>query len=303
VPGSAGSEAIEDALLEHVALERRLSPGLLLHLAARFDWRDTQGRAARRDPEQHAVLLDRLAAEDFFQAFRTYAEAPEGRLEAIMLAPYDRAEELLGSSGIGPEQRADLRGMFDRFLSHGIFLIGRLDGATLALLREAVEGPPLLGDPRQPASPPTASAPPVAAAPQSVATLSRAARWRVRLVTLGSFFYKSGSIPAGGRDTALPAATALPLLKDPNVAWVDMVSEPDGIRVDWAPVMRMRRAIKDLRVGYNDEQPTQVFPLPEFDAPIGFLAPPEIKTIVMRIRTIDGVWSDVRRYPVRKEDR
>jgi hypothetical protein len=63
----------------------------------------------------------------------------------------------------------------------------------------------------------------------------------------------------------------------------------------------MRHAIRDLRIGYNDGKPTTVFPLPQFDAPIGFLAPPNITAISMRIRTTDGVWSEIRRYPVRQE--
>ncbi|RZM31790.1 MAG: hypothetical protein EOP67_31155, partial [Sphingomonas sp.] len=58
-PGSAASEVIEGALLDHVALERTLSPSLFLHLVHLFDWRDTQGYAARRDPEHHAMVLDR----------------------------------------------------------------------------------------------------------------------------------------------------------------------------------------------------------------------------------------------------
>jgi hypothetical protein len=307
-PGSAASEVIENALLDHVALERMLSPALFLHLARVFDWRDTQGHAARRDPEHHAVVLDRIAAEDFFAAFSAYAQTPEGKLEALVLAPHGEALERLTKDGIGPEQRAEIRGIFDQFLSHGAFLMGRLDGGTLALLRQAVEGPPLLGEsvttPR-----PAAVAPPASAAPRVVPTLSKKTQWKIRAATvaligavvLGRALYKSDRPTYGGNDTALAASVALPLLKDPKVPWVDMVQEPDGVRVDWAPVMRMRHAIRDLRIGYNDGKPTTVFPLPQFDAPIGFLAPPNITAISMRIRTTDGVWSEIRRYPVRQE--
>jgi hypothetical protein len=186
--------------------------------------------------------------------------------------------------------------------------MGRLDGGTLALLRQAVEGPPLLGEsvttPR-----PAAVAPPASAAPRVVPTLSKKTQWKIRAATvaligavvLGRALYKSDRPTYGGNDTALAASVALPLLKDPKVPWVDMVQEPDGVRVDWAPVMRMRHAIRDLRIGYNDGKPTTVFPLPQFDAPIGFLAPPNITAISMRIRTTDGVWSEIRRYPVRQE--
>jgi hypothetical protein len=307
-PGSAASETIEDALLDHVALQRTLSPALFLHLARLFDWRDTRGHAARRDPEQHAVILDRIAAEDFYAAFSAYAQAPEGRLEALVLARHDDALDRLTNEGIGPEQRAEIRSIFDQFLAHGAFLIGRLDGGTLALLRQAAEGPPLLGDPV--AAPPPAATAALPAAPQTVVrTLSPKAKWKVRAATLaivgavvlGKVFYKSDRPAYGGNDTALATSVALPLLKDPKVPWVDMVQEPDGVRVDWAPVMRMRHAIRDLRVGYNDEKPTTLFTLPQFDAPIGFIAPPDIKAITMRMRTTDGVWSEIRRYPVPQE--
>lgn len=309
-PGSAASEVIENALLDHVALQRRLAPSLFLHLVRLFDWRDMQGHAARRDPEHHAVILDRIAAEDFFAAFSAYARAPEGKLEALVLAPYGEALERLTTDGIGPEQRAEIRGVFDQFLSHGGLLIERLDGGTLALLRQAVEGPPLLGEPvatqRLVAVPP-----PVGVVTSAVPTLSGKTRWKIRAATvalvgaivLGKVFYKSDRPAYGGNDTALAASVALPLLKDPKVPWVDMVQEPDGVRVDWAPVMRMRHAIRDLRVGYNDEKPTTVFPLPQFDAPIGFIAPPSVTAISMRIRTTDGVWSSIRRYPIPQEKR
>ena len=306
-PGSAASEKIEDALLDHVALQRTLSPALFLHLARLFDWRDTRGHAARRDPEHHAVVLDRIAAEDFFAAFSAYARQPEGRLEALVLAPHGEALELLGRDGIGPEQRAEVRETFDQFLSHGAFLIGRLDGGTLALLRQAVEGPPLLGEPvARTAATSTAAAP--ARPAVTIPTLSTKTRWQIRLgvvslvvaAGLAKILTHSGSTYSG-KDTALAANVALPMLKDPRTRWVDMVQEPDGVRVDWAPVMRMRHAIRDLRVGYNDEKPTTVFPLPEFDAPIGFIAPPSVTAISMRIRTTDGVWSEIRRYPVPQE--
>lgn len=307
-PGSAASEAIEDALLDHVALQRTLSPDLFLHLARAFDWRDVQGHAARRDPEHHAVVLDRIAAEDFFAAFSLYAREPEGRLEALVLARYDEALEQLGRDGIGPEQRAEIRGIFDQFLSHGAFLIGRLDGGTLALLRQAVEGPPSLGE--SASTPEPVSAPP-APAPTVIPTLSTKRRWQIRLgvgsiivcAALAKILTHSGPQTYAGKDTALAAETALPMLKDPKVPWVNMIPEPDGTRVDWAPVMRMRHAIRDLRVGYNNEKPTTVFPLPQFDAPIGFIAPPSITAISIRIRTTDGVWSKVRRYPVPQEKR
>ena len=306
-PGSAASEVIENALLDHVALQRTLSPSLFLHLVQLFDWRDTQGRAARRDPEHYATVLDRIAAEDFYAAFSAYARAPEGRLEALVLASHDEALERLTKDGIGPEQRGEIRGIFDQFLSHGAFLIGRLDGGTLALLRQAVEGPPLLGEPL--AVPRPAAPSPTGAPMPIIRTLSTKTKWKIRAATvalfgvviLGRVFYKSDSPAYVGHDTALAASVALPLLKDPKVPWVDMVQEPDGVHVDWAPVMRMRHGIRDLRVGYNEEKPTTVFPLPQFDAPIGFIAPPSVTAISMRIRTTDGVWSEIRLYPVPQE--
>lgn len=310
-PGSAALAAIEEALLDRVALSRTLSPGLLLHLAGLFDWRDSQGRASRHDPEHHAVLLDRLAAEDFFLVFRGYAEAPEGRIERLMLAPYDEAVRLMGADGIGPEGRGEVRELFDRVLVHARFLLGRFDGGTLALLREAVEGPPSLGEAQ--ARPSTARADGGAGGAAATSSgsivdmVSPRTKWIMRLIifggllafVFGSVFYKrSGSAPYVGTDTALAADVALPMLKNPAVPWVDLIQEPDGVKVDWAPIMRMRHAVAELRVGYNMEKPDTAFPLPEFDAPIGFLAPENIKLIVMRVKYTDGTWSEIRRYPV-----
>ena len=301
-PGSAEGEAIEDAILDEVALQRSLSPALFGHLATRFDWRDIRGHAARRDPEHHAVILDRLAAEDLLAAIRSAAEGPDGRVERLLLADHGSALRGLGSQGLDAGERSLVRELFDRLLEHGRFLIGRFDGGTLALLREAVEGPPSLGSPA-PSDMAAHTATSATGGVEDMLTPKTRRGIRIGVFTLvgavlvGKMVMKSDT-PYVGKDTALPAQTALPLLKDPAVPWVDMIQEPDGVRVDWAPVMKMRHAITDLRVGYNGDKPTTVFPLPEWDAPIGFLAPAEITSIAMRVRSIDGQWSAVRVYSV-----
>lgn len=64
LPGSSALDALENALMDHVAFERRLSPPLFMLLVNHFDWRDMQGRLAQGDPERHAALLDWIGAED-----------------------------------------------------------------------------------------------------------------------------------------------------------------------------------------------------------------------------------------------
>ena len=62
--GAGLSPDVESGLFRMAALDPALSPVLFRHLVDHFGWWDPAGRAAQADPEAHAALQDRLAAED-----------------------------------------------------------------------------------------------------------------------------------------------------------------------------------------------------------------------------------------------
>ena len=305
-PGSSALDAMEDALFDEVALQKQLSPELFLLLAGHFDWRDIQGRAARADPERHAAVLDRIGAEDWLLDLRQAAKTPGGQVAALLLAPHANALALLMNAGLDAAGRAQVRTRFDDLLTHAVFVLTRFDGATLALLREAVEGPPLLGEASTPAPAAAVKAP--VAAPS--AALSQTKKWQVWLiaglalvaVTSAQIWWKTsgrdGRNRPQGIDTSLALNIAEPLVRKADTAWLETREEPGGIFVDWAPVMHMRRAIADVRFGVNVTEPNTALTLPTVDVPIGFLAPRSIEYITMRIRYKDGTWSEVRHYSV-----
>jgi len=317
-PGSAAAEAIEDLVLAEVALTRALSPELFRHLVGRFDWRDAGGRAARADPERHAVLLDRLAAEDWLEALRRDAAAPGGGPDApfaaALLAPHGRAGAMLPpggpnggpNGGLDAAGRARLRALLDALRGHGRFVLHRFDGATLALLREAAEGPPLLGDTRLDDGDAGASA-----------TGRRRWGWSFAVTTLGivsagaiarAFLNNrsdtagtSGGAPGAAPDarTAVAAARARADLAIPTLSWVELSPAPGGILVDFAPLLARRAAITEIHYGTDAEEPGSVLSTPAEGVPLRFVAGPETSLVTVRVRFRDGTLSAVRRYPLR----
>ncbi len=306
-PGSAELEAIEDALMDQVAFDRCTAPPLFLLLVDHFDWRDIQGRVARADPERHAALLDRIGAEDWITALQQAAAAGE-QVPSLMLAPYSKALALLKAGGLQAGGAAEVRTRFDELLTHASFVLMRFDAATLALVREAVEGPPLLGEPRTAALPGRQETQMASAADGGMPTVSKKNNRRiivavvvVVLAMVGSRMLWKAQSAAGGKlpDTSLAAEVAATRLKDPARPWLATRKEPAGIFVDWAPILKMRRGVAELRIGVNMDEPSGAMTLPEWDAPIGFVASKEIKYITMRVRYQDGgEWSEVRRYPI-----
>jgi len=292
-PGSAALEVLEDALLEDVALSRTLSAGLFRHLVTRFDWHDAQGRAARAEPERHAVLLDRLAAEGWLDALRDETGAPGGIVAAAMLLSRRQHVPALPPAGFDPATRDRARTLFGELREHGHFLLHRFDGASLARVREAVEGPPLLGDP--PVPPPR----PAAVLPDPALT-----RKHGRLIGFGVAAVITVAVFAKDPVTRLlfppDPGTAQELarteLENPAVPWLELSSEPGGTLVSWAPLIQRRRAIADLRYGANTAEPDAVMTLPENGVPMRFVAPPGLNLMTLRLRFLDGTWSPVRRY-------
>ena len=264
------------------------------------------GRVARADPGRHVAVLDRIGAEDWLLDLRQAAKAPGVQVTALLLAPHAQALALLMNAGLDAAGRAEVRTRFDELMQHAVFVLIRFDGATLALLREAVEGPPLLGEASAPA-PVAAVKVPGVALPIALPETKKWQTWLIAgvalvAITSAQIWWKSsgrdGRNSPQGVDTSLALSIAEPLVKKLDTAWLETRDEPGGIFVDWAPVMRMRRAIADVRFGVNIPEPNTALTLPAVDVPIGFLAPRSIEYITMRIRYKDGTWSEVRRYPV-----
>ena len=289
-PGSAALEALEDALLDDVALTRSLSAGLFRHLVARFDWQDAQGRAARADPERHAVLGDRLAAEDWLDALRREAATPGGTVAAAMLATRQQPDARLPPDGFEPEMRERARTLFGELREHGRFLLHRFNGASLARVREAVEGPPLLGDPPVPPPRPAAVLP----NPAMTQKHGRLIGFGVAaVITVGVFAKDPVTRLLFPPDRGTAPELARTELENPALPWLELSSEPGGTLVSWAPLIQRRRAIADLRYGANTAEPDAVMTLPENGVPMRFVAPPGM---TLRLRFLDGTWSPVRRY-------
>ena len=292
-PGSAALDALEDALLEDVALSRTLSPGLFRHLMTRFDWHDAQGRAARADPERHAVLGDRLAAEDWLDALREEAAAPDGIVAAAMLLSRRQPAPPLLLAGFDPATRDRARTLFGELREHSRFLLHRFDGASLARVREAVEGPPLLGDPPVPPSRPAA------VLPNSVLTQKqgRLIGFGVAaVITVGVFAKDPVTRLLFPPDRGTAPELARIELENPALPWLELSAEPGGTLVSWAPLIQRRRAIADLRYGANTAEPDAVMTLPENGVPMRFVAPPGLNLMTVRLRFLDGTWTSVRRY-------
>lgn len=315
-PGSATLAALEDAILHAVAFSEPLSSRLFRHLANRFDWRDMSGHTARSDPERHAALLDRIAAEDRFSALRAAAGGPEGRVEQLMLLDGREVLSALSDRALSDAERQRVRTLFDEVLEHGGYLLPRFDGEALAILREAVEGPPLLGEAAAAAAPPV---PPVT--PSKAAILVRTAPANTGMppanrkltllvivvaimvmggIKLGIDHFRSPSAAVTAGDDAPAEAEAIRILKDPATLWLVTRQEPDGIYVDWSPMVTLRNGLAEIRIGAETAQPTTAMPVPTMPMQMGFLAPPSLTYMTMRVQTRDGTWSEVRRYSLTK---
>ena len=302
-PGSALQAAIEDALLDHVVLSRSLSPALFLHLVHRFDWADIQGRAARRDPEHHAVILDRLAAEEWMNDLTRRATLQEDRVARLLLAPAEEAARQIAAHPFDGDERQAVRDEIETLRSHMSFVLLRFDGGTLAAVRAGVEGAPLVSE--QPA---VAAAPSVA--PAAVRTATKR-DWRTTVlvasiviaVMVGQEWFKSHHGLFGASDDSPPAEAALVILKDANAPWLLLHDEPGGTVVDWAPLIDLRHGIADVRFGADVPEPNTVLTLPKEKYPMSFMAPSNLNYITLRLRYLDGAWSEVRRYAIQKKDR
>lgn len=141
-PGDRLLAQISEALFRTMALERSLSARLFCHLVARFNWRDARNPVALAYPEEHAILLGRLAAEDWYRGLRTRAAQPGNWIAAYAVAR--GGDRPLPPQPFDEAQKQEAQAILVALWEHEGFLLERFDAQTLAALREKIEGPPYI---------------------------------------------------------------------------------------------------------------------------------------------------------------
>lgn len=157
LPGDRVLEGIGDALFETAALDPSLSVRLFRHLTGRFDWCNARSRAAKASPLRHSLLLARVAAEDWHQELLARAAKPGDVGAACVVA---RGGVLpLPPGGLDKAAKKRVKALMGALIGREAFLLERFDARTLAALREAVEGPPLLAPRPEPEAAPAVRQP------------------------------------------------------------------------------------------------------------------------------------------------
>ena len=259
-PGHPVITAVDTLLFRGTALERTRSPGLFMHLVARFDWRDASGPAAQADPQRHSVLLARVAAEDWYSALVADAARPGAVVQATVLAR--NLQAILPPGALDKDQKEAARVLMAALLDMGQFLLDRFDARSLAILREAVEGPPLLATEPAPAVPPSPAVP--AAAP---VTRTRRALQRIIIGATITVLVAVGaaSIILGNHSVTVepaPEVRARQLLDQTTDAWVSLRPFGGQTLVYFTQLVTSRTALASVRYGLDTAVPNREFPLP-----------------------------------------
>ncbi len=244
-------DAVGQALFLDVALERALSPMLFRHLVERFGWRDVASPAAQADPQRHSVLLARVAAEDWYEALNAAAAAdgtPAGAVAAVALARGPAGVAVLDDAG-----QAEARRLMGQLGEHQQFVLDRFDARSLAALREAVEGPPLV----------------VAAAPRRAWRPDWAA---LRTVPVGCAVLCVAVLAWQFRDLVWTPAPLSPVAQARQIPdqtesdWVSLRPLDGGVLVYFSQLVTCRPALRSVRYGLDREVPDRDFPLPPTQA-------------------------------------
>ncbi len=303
-PGDPVLDGIGDALFRTMALQRSLSARLLSHLVMRFDWRDASGAVAQADPQRHSVLLARVAAEDWYHALLAQAAKPGELVAACITAPGGALQ--LPAGGLDKPQKEEARGLMNALWERGDFLLERFDPRTLAALREAVEGPPLVAVPER--APPPQAVSPAQPTPASRRRVSRVRKVMmavsvVWLVIVGvSYLYSAGS----GAEDHSPQGEARRVLDQTTSGWVSLRPFDGRTIVYFTQLITCSAAIHEIRYGLDRAEPDQVFPLPAdptiFPHPITprtnatVDAPASLQFVSVQILYADGTVSPVQVY-------
>ncbi len=303
-PGDPVLDGIGDALFRTVALQRSLSARLFCHLVARFDWRDASGAAAQADPQRHSILLARVAAEDWYQGLLAQTAKPGEVVAACAVAPAGALP--LPAGGLDKPQKEEARTLMNALWERGDFLLERFDPRTLAALREAVEGPPLVAVPeRAPAQQPATLAPARPAPRRRISRFKKVmmAVSVVWLIIVGiSYLYSAGS----GPEDHSPRGEARRVLDQTTSGWVSLRPYDGRTIVYFSQLITCSAAIREIRYGLDRAEPDQVFPLPadvtEFPQPITpqtqvtVDAPASLQRVSVQILYTDGTVSPVQVY-------
>ncbi|MGB3738489.1 MAG: hypothetical protein WA948_03960 [Pontixanthobacter sp.] len=314
-PGTDLATALEMHLFYGTALVRSVSPRLFRYLVERFDWTDMQGPVAQEHPQAHGVAIDRLAAEDWWEECKAAGRAdPPDRVAAALAGPMQETRDMLRRRGLSDDERAHVRQRFDELGLHARFLLPRMDGGSLALLREAVEGEPSvdIAPAAAPLPPPRASTTAreqpvdsggVAGWLKKAALAGALALAGIGVVTLfGDGIGNGGGDADGGVAQTNPGApsaeVAMAQLRDPATDWVDIDRNAGAVTVMWTPLLRWRSGILEMRMAVDRPPTGPNIQVADFDTMYPMPVAPMMNTLTVQLRYADGEWSDVRRYDI-----
>lgn len=294
-------ETIGVALFETMALQRSLSPELFRHLVRRFDWRDAQSTVARGNPQAHSILLARVAAEDWYEALLRRAAEPDAIAASFALG----LRSLLPEGGLDKEQKDEARALMRELLDHGDFLLERFDPRPLALLREAVEGAPLIvpGAATQPAPRPKP--------PRTMSERQRIFLILMVIVAIAIGYETRGFGLLGYKSSfsdASPSQQARTVLDQTVPQWVALRPFDGKVLIYFTQIVTSAAAVKEVHYGVDRDTPDETFQVPAnsnawptpigAEVPVSVSAPPGTRKVSVQIVYKDGSLSDIHTYRV-----
>jgi len=298
-PGDPLLETIGIALFENMALQRSLSPELFRHLVRRCDWRDAQSTVARGNPQAHSILLTRVAAEDWYEALVRRAAAPDEIAASYALG----LRTALPEGGLDKAQKDEARALMRELLDHGEFLFERFDPRPLALLREAVEGAPLIAP--EVASPPEPHRNP----PRKLSERQISLVFGLLLAVIGIGYQSHGfGLLGSGKSisSTAPEQQARNVLDQTMPQWVSLRPFDGKVLIYFTQIVTSAAAVKEVHYGVDRDTPDEVFHVPANanawptsigpDVPISVSAPAGTRMVSVQIVYKDGSLSPIQTY-------
>ena len=307
-PGHPFLMAAEAWLFDVMALQRALSPRLFCHLVERFDWRDARGRLAQADQQRHAIVLARVAAEDWYQSLEAQATSPSGMVAALALGRWHGPR--LPPNDLTAEQKQAAQSIQEGLWERSEFLLERFSARDLAYLREAVEGPPLVQTTVAAGQPQVKRSSPLwflfgrgRAVSASVRRI-RMAAFLGALVVIGGI--KVFSMLFAPSFDSSPMGQARQVLQQTQSNWVALRPYDGEVIVYFTQLVTSAIALKEIRYGIDTTTPDQNFPLPleprafpsliHADTKIFLQEPPDTQYVSVQLVYADGSKSDVHTY-------
>lgn len=307
--GSDAAEELSLLLFRTAGLHRTAPVRLFDALVRQFDWRELSCAPARRFGEDHAIVLARIEAEDWFAALEREAAGPAGLEAAIALARHGSAGRLLPPGGFDAAQKARGLAIMTGIWQRAQFIMARFDARSLAALREAVEGPPLVVPMSAPepasATPAPATVPPVAPARQPF-WRGKPGRRLFPLIGVGIvLIVRLVYYETTGSQREVPTARAI--LDMTQNRWVGSQRRSTGTTVFFTNFVADRAAIAEVRYGFDTPNPDRIFPLPQdgatswpapmkLDMATSVTGPADLRYITVQLRYRDGSLSPVHTF-------